>query len=302
MNITVLRSDEIYKKIINAKNEDKENIYRYELMKPFEYKWQCIGVPLEAQNDGGYDVISASTMGGGYHPAQITEKMLKEVDKISEESFWDNCVKSIRNTLEGFERNGIILLIQNYIFTVLLNDPHNPMSTMTGDYCGDGGIPGYIFGTIIPNETSIKMLPVALAHEANHNVRWQFMKWSSEISLADMIISEGLAESFAAYMYGKDKVGKWVKDTTDDMLHDIIKPLIKENLYEKDFNKLSLYLYGDDIMAMRGIEPAGIPYCAGYACGYALIQHYLNKTGKSIYEATITSTEDILRETEDFWS
>lgn len=102
-------------------------------------------------------------------------------------------------------------------------------------------------------------------------------------------------------MFGEDKVGKWVKSTTDDTLHDIIKPLIKEHLAENDFTKLSLYLYGDDIMAIRGAKPAGVPYCAGYACGYALIKYYLNKTGKSIYEATILSTEDILRETEEFW-
>lgn len=301
MNITVLRSDKIYKKMAYAAGTKKEDIYRYELMKPFEAKWQCVGVPLKSEQDGGYDVVLAGTIGGGYHPSQITESHLEEIAKISVQSFWDDCEKSIRTTLEGFEEHGITLPTQNYIFTVLLNDPKNPMAAMTGDYCGDGGIPGYIFGTIIPNEVSMKMLPVALAHEANHNVRWQFMTWSPRISLADMIVSEGLAENFAALMFGEDKVGKWVKNTTDDTLHDIIKPLIKGHLGENDFNKLSLYLYGDDIMAIRGAKPAGVPYCAGYACGYALIKYYLNKTGKSIYEATIMSTEDILKETEEFW-
>lgn len=94
------------------------------------------------------------------------------------------------------------------MFTILLSDPHNPMTMMTGDYCGDGGIPGYIIGTIVPNEKSIQLLPVALAHETNHNIRWQFMQWSNQITLADMIVSEGLAEVFAAKMYGEDKIGK----------------------------------------------------------------------------------------------
>lgn len=302
MNITVLRSDEIYKKMVNASSEEKENIYRYELMKPFEAKWQCIGVPLKAKQDGGYDVVLANTMGGGYHPLQITESHLEEIEQISLQSFWDACTKSIRDTLEGFETHGVALPTQNYLFTVLLNDPHHPMAAMTGDYCGDGGIPGYLIGTIIPNENSLKMLPVAMAHEANHNVRWQFMKWSPQISLADMIVSEGLAENFAAWMFGEDKVGKWVKNTSEETLRDIIKPLMKEHLYENDFNQLSLYLYGDDIMGMRGMKPEGVPYCAGYACGYALVKYYLEKTGKSIYEATITPTEDILRETEEFWN
>lgn len=32
-------------------------------------------------------------------------------------------------------------------------------------YCGDGGIPGYIFSWLIPNEYTLEHLPVALAHE-----------------------------------------------------------------------------------------------------------------------------------------
>lgn len=182
----------------------------------------------------------------------------------------------------------------------MLNDPKNPMSAMTGDYCGDGGIPGYITGTIIPNEKSIQMLPVAFAHETNHNVRWQFMKWSPKITLADMIVSEGLAENFAAMKFGEDKLGKWVKDADKKTLNEIIKPMIRQHLQEKDFMIVSSYLYGDEIMAMRGAAPIGVPYCAGYACGYYLVKAYIAKTGKSIYEATVMPTEEIIKEMEEF--
>lgn len=302
MNITAIRSDKIYKKMISAKLEERDDIYRYELMKPFEFKYSCIGIPLKAKQPGGYDVVMASSMGGGFTPSQINSERINDVEKISDERFWKDCEDSITKTLKGFQDNGILLPTQDYIFTVLLNDPLNPMSMMTGDYCGDGGIPGYIIGTIIPNEQSLKMLPVALAHEANHNVRWQFMKWSSEITLGDMIVSEGLAENFAAFMFSEDKIGMWVKNTTLKTLKTVIKPAINKNLQCNDFSKLSALLYGDEIMSMRGGAPVGMPYCAGYACGYHLIKHYLNKTGKTIFEATITPTADILKETEDFWN
>ncbi len=39
MEIKNIRSDEIYKKIIAAPLEKKDDIYRYEMMKPFEKKW-----------------------------------------------------------------------------------------------------------------------------------------------------------------------------------------------------------------------------------------------------------------------
>lgn len=301
MNITAIRSDRIYREMMNAAPAEKDNIYRDELMKPFESKWSCVGIPLRAETDGGYDVVSAATMNGFYAPAQITEERHAEIDKISNEAFWANCENSIRNTLSGFEQHGIKLMKQEYVFTVVLSDPQNPMTVMTGDYCGDGGIPGYIIGSIVPNERSLCLLPVALAHETNHNVRWQFMQWSSHITLADMIVSEGLAETFAANMFGEDKVGKWVRETTPEMLRETVKPLVRTNLMTSDFQTLSSYLYGDEIMALRGGQPIGMPYCGGYACGYALIGHYLKKTGASVYEATITPTEEILKQTEDFW-
>lgn len=302
MNIKAIRSDKIYKKMISAKLCNREDIYRYELMKPFEFKYSCIGAPLKAEKPGGYDAVMASTMAGAFAPSKIDSERIGDVQKISDENFWKACEESIRKTLDSFESNGISLVVKDYIFTVLLNDPQNPIAKMTGDYCGDGGIPGYIIGTIIPNEKSLKMLPVALAHETNHNVRWQFMKWSNKIALGDMIVSEGLAENFAAFMFGEDKIGMWVTRTTKEILKKFIKPVIKENINCNDFNKLSTFLYGDEIMVLRGAAPIGMPYCGGYACGYYLIKYYLKKTGKTIFEATITPTSHILKEVKDFWN
>lgn len=302
MNIKVLRSDAIYRQMALAPEGERDSIFRDELLAPFAFKWQCIGAPLRADQPGGYDALTVVTMGGSYAPNQIIAEMMGEIDAISADSFWSSCEQSIRETLEGFERHGVPLPVQDYLFTVLLNDPHSPMAAMTGDYCGDGGIPGYILGTIVPNERSLRMLPVALAHEANHNVRWQFMQWSSQVTLGDMLVSEGLAEAFAASLFGEDKLGPWVSRTDAQTLQGIIKPTIFKNLNEQDFNLLSAYLYGDEIISMRGGATVGMPYCAGYACGYALIQHYLEKTGKTIYEATITPTEDILSAAEGFWS
>lgn len=301
MIITAIRSDAIYRKMKDAAPAEKENIYRDELMKPFEFKWACVGIPLKAETEGGCDVVSTAAMSGYYAPAQITQERSAEIDQISKETFWADCENSIRNTLSGFEQHGIQLPKQEYVFTVVLSDPHSPMTVMAGDYCGDGGIPGYIIGSIVPNARSLSLLPVTLAHETNHNVRWQFMQWSSRITLADMIVSEGLAETFAATMFGEKKVGKWVRETTQEVLRQTVKPLIRANLMTSDFQTLSSCLYGDEIMALRGGQPIGMPYCGGYACGYALIGHYLKKTGASIYEATITPTVEILKQTEDFW-
>ena len=235
MKITAIRSDRIYREMMNAAPAEKENIYRDQLMKPVSFKWACVGIPLRAETDGGCDVVSAAAMNGYYAPAQITQERRGEIDQISNEAFWADCENSIRNTLSGFEQPGIQLPKQEYVFTVVLSDPRSPMTVMAGDCCGDGGIPGYIIGSIVPNARSLSQLPVTLAHETNHNVRWQFMQWSSRITLADMIVAEGLAETFAAAMFGEDKVGKWVRETTQEVLRQTVKPLIRANLMTSDF-------------------------------------------------------------------
>lgn len=299
MELMSIRSDVIYKQMIEKDEAEKEKLFCEKMLKPFEMKWKCLGLPIQSETGG--NVLSALEMGGTYLPKNISSASKEAVEQLSHEEFWEACEKSIRESLEAFEENGIYLPVQKYIFTVMLSDPKHPMVKLSGDYCGDGGIPGYITGTIVPNSTSLKMLPVALAHETNHNVRWQFIKWHSEITLADMLVSEGLAEVFASYKFGEDQIGKWVTQTSKETLEHVIKPMIVQHLNDKDFNAVSSYLYGDEIMAIRGQKPVGMPYCGGYACGYAMIQYYLEKTGQSIYEATILPTDEIMKELEDFW-
>lgn len=40
--------------------------------------------------------------------------------------------------------------------------------------------------------TLYHILHVALAHETNHNVRFQFIKWKNDITLGEMIVNEGV--------------------------------------------------------------------------------------------------------------
>lgn len=60
--------------------------------------------------------------------------------------------------------------------------------------------------------------------------------------------------------------------------------------------------YGDEMAKLQSYPAVGLPYCAGYACGYHLVKHYLKKTGKSIVEATLLPVSEILEVAEDFWN
>lgn len=302
MEIKLIRSDEIYKRMINSPKEKRDDIYRYEMMKPFEYKWACINVPIKAAQKGGYDVVMASSMLGFLPPSEVNETQKRSIELISDNQLWQVCKKTIEDSLQRFEEVGYELKVKDYNFSLLLANPESPYVKMSDGYAGDGGIPGYIFVSLVPNEYTISRIPAALAHECNHNVRWQFQKWSMGVTLADMMVSEGLAENFATNMYGEEYLGPWVSKTEIEILNKVIKPIIKNGLGATGFDNITAYLYGDELAQLQGFLPVGLPYCAGYACGYYLIKHYLKKTGRSIEEATLTPTADIMKEVEGFWN
>ena len=62
--VKAVRSDDIYRKILNASMNKKDDIYRYEFMQQFEKKWEMYHCPLKAKQPGGYDRVMASGMLG----------------------------------------------------------------------------------------------------------------------------------------------------------------------------------------------------------------------------------------------
>ena len=244
----------------------------------------------------------ASGMLGHIMPTKVDETQRDNIERISSDSLWLDCKQSIQRSLECFSKAGVELPVQEYLFTILLANAESPYTIMNEGYCGDGGIPGYIMAWLIPNDYTIEHLPVAFAHETNHNVRFQFIKWKNDITLGEMMVSEGLAENFATYLYGEDKAGPWVKKTDTKMLNEYIKPIIYDGLDVQGLENLNAYLYGDEMAALQNYPPVELPYCAGYACGYYLVKHFLKKTGKSIIEATLLPAKEILDAAEDFWN
>lgn len=293
-------SPDVYRKIMHAEPEKKDDIYRYELMLPFQGKWDCYHIPLKASREGGYDVIMANNRMGLYPPSKINHTTNDWIEAISDPKLWDACQESIENALERFAGRGIEPKVREYLFSIFLADPENAYTRMNEGYCGDGGIPGFVMGWLIPNETNLKKLPAALAHETNHNIRYQFIRWTNDVTLGEMLVGEGLAENFATSIYGEAFLGPWVSRTDPELL-PLIREIIRDGLHATGFEQITAYLYGDEMAEMQCFPKAGLPYCAGYAVGYDLIRYYLQKTGISIEEATILPHEEILGEVEEYW-
>ena len=301
MNIKALRSDKIYQKILQVPQEEKVELYRQEMMAPFMQKWEIQHIPFKTNEPNGFDVIMFNNV-TNLSPTKVTNKIESELELISSDGFWWECKNAVTNSLQLFTKHGIKLTVSEYLFTILLGNSDSQILTLSEGYTGDGGIPGYILCTLVPNNYTLPRIKSALAHECNHNVRYQFIQWDNNITLGEMIVSEGLAENFATSIYGEEFLGPWVNKTSMETLNKRIKPVIKEQLNLCGFDKINPYLYGDEIAKLQHFSPVNMPYCAGYACGYYLIKYYLKKTGKNIIEATITPANLILEETKGFWN
>ena len=301
--VRALRAGDAYARMIAAPAAKRADIYRHELMAPFKAKWDCYRVPLRPAQPGGYDVVMASEMLGILPPAHVDESWADAAHRLADDDLWHASQQAVERALARFVERDIQLPVQDYLFSILLGNPDNPALAASDGYCGDGGIPGYVLAWLVPSDDTVRRLPAALAHETNHNVRFQFIAWRDDITLGEMMVSEGLAENFAVSLYGEENAGPWVTKTSADVLESTVKPAIRTALDVQGMAGLSAYLYGDEIAAAQGYPTVGLPYCAGYACGYDLVRCYLNATGTDIAEATLLPAEVILQEAEaaGFW-
>lgn len=299
ITISETRSAPIYRSMLGVPPEERGELYRMGLMAPFERKWACYGIPLRAGQPGGYDAVTAAGMLGLLPPEKLT--CGDGLTLLENEDFLSHCRNAVDTALRRFPEAGIALPVREYRYAVLLADPEHPSVKMSGGYYGDGGIPGYIMAWLVPSEDTARRLPAALAHEVNHNVRFQFQAWKADITLGDMLVCEGLAENYATSLYGEALAGPWVTRTDAATLCEI-KPRIHDALGVCGMDALNAYLYGDELAALQGYPGVGLPYCAGYACGYHLVKHFLRATGTSVLQATVMPTEEILQAAEGFWT
>lgn len=63
MKIIIENTMKQYEQLFSME-ENRENYFRYSMMKPFEKMWNTINVPLKAKDPNGYDVIMATNMLG----------------------------------------------------------------------------------------------------------------------------------------------------------------------------------------------------------------------------------------------
>lgn len=296
--VTIVDSLAFYDKCLRESVD--ESVFRYEIMQPLEGMWRYLNAPLTPKTPGGYDVVMASEMMGIWTPRKSNELIKSNVNLLKATNIFTDCDQVIAKSAEKFSEIGYQIPIKEFVVNILLGDPENKILMASEGYSGFGGISGYIMLLVVPNDFNRTRLKSALAHEFNHNVRFTYEPFNhGDVSVEDYLVIEGLAEVFAEELYGIEHRGPWVQDYDEEELAYTIE-VMKDGREARGFDQVSAYMYGDEVAREQGYQPVGLSRNAGYTVGYHLIKQYLKNTGKTIAEATLTSSAELVKDSQIF--
>jgi uncharacterized protein YjaZ len=288
MKLHIIDVESIYQRLLNsASAEEREAIYRQELLAPFEDMMRIMGGGDPLEQAKMWTLYTPEDFAGEQRP--LIENMLR---RLTDGRAWQSFADALAQGVAAF----VDRIALDDIASALVITKHN--SAMPGrGYAGFGGIPGYLMVTLsLVDDYTLPRVGAAAVHELNHNVRFKIAPFlPMQITVADYIIAEGLAETFATRLFGEELVGYMVSDFNEEELATA-RRVIGGALDVSGFNAVRSYIFGDTISASWGLPKAGVPDFAGYAIGYRVVQQYLQRTGKSIVEATFLPSREIIAE------
>jgi uncharacterized protein YjaZ len=291
MRLHIIDVESIYRRLLNsASAQEREAIYRQELLAPFEGMMRIYGGGEPLAWAKMWTLYTPEDFDGEQRP--IIEEMVRH---LTDDGAWQRSVAALERGMVAFAPYADRIALDNINCAVVLTK-HN--SNLPGrGYAGFGGLPGYLMVSLsLADDYTLPRVGPASVHELNHNVRFKIVPFlPMQVTVADYIIAEGLAEAFAAELFGEDLVGYMVTDISEEEL-GTARRVISGALDVSGFNAVRSYIFGDTIAATWGQPKAGIPDFAGYAIGYRVVQQYLQRTGRSVVEATLLPSQEIIAE------
>jgi len=280
---------------LEAPEEARMIVFREQVMTPLASFWEpFLGRgPQAAQDDGVEPALTAARRFGFYSPEQDVAAGLRALDWFAEAGAWDECVAAVQHTWATLAPEGRGITLPQIRYTLLLGDPAKLDSRM-GGYTGVGGWPGQVLVLAWPSDFNLPRLAAVTAHEVHHNVRFSYEPFvPHEVTVGQYIVAEGLAEAFAAELYGEDRLGPWVSALTDEQVA-AVTPRFRDAIDLRGFDLTRAYIFGDWAAEASGYTPQGIPNFAGYSMGYRIVRAFLMNSGLTAAGATCLPWREIV--------
>ncbi|MCB8981845.1 MAG: hypothetical protein H6657_30935 [Ardenticatenaceae bacterium] len=291
-------TNEYYGRLLNEPDLAKrEQLYLDLLVQP----WQQMMNMMQRPGMDPNDPFAGAKVWGWLLPHQ-TDEIASLLQKMEAANAWEIGRNAAAKAAAQFDPYADRFNFDTFEGWLVLADPtffaNDPQPGYTG--ATDWFAPRYIGQFWEPDERNLPHLAGLVAHEMHHLVRFRVFPFSMQTSVAEYIVLEGMAESFAASLFGDEVVGYYVTQFDEAML-DAAKSLIAGGLQKTGFNVIRSYIFGDALAAQNGFEPVGgMPAYGGYAVGYHVVQAFLQRTGLSVEEATFVPADEIVAKSEFF--
>jgi uncharacterized protein YjaZ len=293
LKINWIRTDEYYRRLLDEPDPAARcQLYLDLFVEPWRPMMQMLARP---SGDAPADPLDGARAWAWLLPDQ-TETIAALLGRMQAGEAWERGGAALELAAERLAPFGERIPFAEVTGWLVLADParSNPLEH------GYTGATDFLSPRLIgqfwePDAANLARLPGLLAHELHHLVRRAAFPWDMQrTSVADYIVLEGTAESFAAALFGADVVGSYVTDVRGDDL-EAARRLIGQGLDVTGFNAIRSYVFGDAVAERFGFAPlGGMPTYGGYAVGYHVVQAFLTRSGRSIEEATFLPAAEIV--------
>lgn len=215
------------------------------------------------------------------------------LDRFDEARSLDACADAIVKAFDMLKpsTHGITLPAIRYMLALARPSILNERDNNAG-YTGIGGNPGQIMMLALPSDYNLPRLAAMAAHEVHHNVRLSHEPWDpATITVGQYIVLEGLAETFAAELYGENSLGPWTLMHDEETL-DTHRSTFRDAL--EQVGDPRPYMFGDWAAEEFHYEKKGLPDYIGYGMGYRVVKSYLETTGLTATETTYMPWREIV--------
>ena len=283
-------TNEHYRRIIDTVDAaSRHELYMELLVKP----WKQM---MDMMSSTEHDELAGARRWAWLLPDQVDE-MSAILEKLEVAGTWNIGKDALGEALSRFEPYASRIPFDTVTGWLALADPKTSNKYERG-YTGatDWFQPRFIGQFWEPNEHNLPRVSGLVAHEMHHLIRMRAFPFDMQnTTVADYIIIEGTAESFAASLFGEDKVGYFITEF-DPTEFETARKMIGAGLDRKGFNIIRSYIFGDALAEKSGYEPlGGMPTYGGYAIGYHVVQAFLKRSGKTIEETTFLHANEIVQ-------
>ncbi|GAB4520878.1 MAG: DUF2268 domain-containing protein [Anaerolineae bacterium] len=294
MNSIWINTHERYHEIIAAPTmEEKTALYKQNFLHPWKNMMDML---VPTMGGDATDELAGARMWNWLLPEDLTTTP-ENLRLMEQGGAWTLGEKALALAAERLTPYQDRIGFDHVEGWLVLGDPAKSEPAM-GGYTGgiDWTSPRLVVQYDGPTQENIHHVQGAAVHELNHLVRLRVFPWDiTQTSVADYIIHEGLAESFATALFGEDVLGYYVT-RFDEAALGTARTLIEDGLEKTGFNVIRGYIFGDWFAEKWGFEKMGMPNYGGYAVGYHVVQAFLKRTGISAVEATFLPAREIINE------